>query len=164
MTPCAIYPGSFDPITNGHVDIIRRAAQLFDTLYVGVGVNSAKRYTFEENERVRMVQQACGEVGLSGITVHSFAGLVTDYARSIDATVIVRGLRTITDFEYEFQFAHVTRCLCPELEVVLLPTTEDNSFVSSSLVKELARHGSAERFVPKCVVPWLGRCGQYVTR
>jgi len=152
----ALYPGSFDPITNGHLDIIKRALRLFDRVYVGVGLNSAKPGLFPVTTRVDLIKQACREAKIGNqhsLEVGSFEGLVTTCATQIEAIAIIRGLRTITDFEYEFQFAHVTRKLCPEIEIVLLPTTEENSYVSSSLVKELYKHyGAIDSFVPSCVL------------
>ncbi len=154
----AIYPGSFDPITNGHLDIIRRAAQLFDQLRVGIGINSGKSGMFNADERAELIKQACDAIDLPPDVVHidAFKGLVTDYAKQSNAMAIVRGMRTISDFEFEFQFAHVTRQLHPGIEVVLLPTVEENSYVSSSLVKEIAKHGGdLKSFVPPCVAEAL---------
>lgn len=150
----AIYPGSFDPITNGHLDIIRRAAALFDQLRVGIGINSQKSGMFNADERADLIKEACDSVDLPADVVHidAFKGLVTDYAEQAGAMAIVRGLRTISDFEFEFQFAHVTRQLKPGIEVVLLPTVEENSYISSSLAKDLARNGAdLAKFVPACV-------------
>lgn len=157
-TKVVIYPGSFDPITMGHMDIIRRAVALFGDLYVGVGVNVGKSSLFTTDERADLIHQACLECELPPGSVHinAFRGLVTDYAEQTGAVAIVRGMRTISDFEFEFQFAHVTRSIRPGLEVLFLPTTEQNSFVSSSMVKELARHGGdVTPFVPKCVADAL---------
>lgn len=154
----AIYPGSFDPITNGHLDIIRRAANLFDQLRVGIGVNAKKGGMFNADERAELIKQCCDEIDLPADVVHidAFKGLVTDYASQANAMAIVRGMRTISDFEFEFQFAHVTRQLLPGIEVVLLPTVEENSYVSSSLVKEIAQHkGNLAPFVPACVAEAL---------
>jgi pantetheine-phosphate adenylyltransferase len=154
----AIYPGSFDPITNGHLDIIRRAAALFDQLRVGIGINAQKSGMFNADERAELIKQACDGVDLPPDVVHidAFKGLVTDYAVQANAVAVVRGLRTISDFEFEFQFAHVARQLKPGIEIVLLPTVEENSYVSSSIVKELARHGGdLEKFVPACVLAAL---------
>lgn len=151
----AVYPGSFDPVTNGHLDIIRRAAHLFDQLYVGVGVSPHKSCMFPTATRVNLIEQACYVLNDSWpdrVHVDKFEGLVADYAEKVGAMAIVRGLRTITDFEFEFQFAHVTRQLKPGIEIVLLPTVEENSYVSSSIVREIARHGGdLSKFVPPCV-------------
>jgi len=154
----AIYPGSFDPITNGHLDIIKRGALLFDQLRIGIGINVRKQGMFNADERAELIKLACDSLDLPTGTVHidAFQGLVTDYAEQAGASVIVRGLRTISDFEFEFQFAHVTRRLRPRLEIVLLPTIEEHSYVSSSLVRELAQHGGdLDLFVPPCVAEAL---------
>ncbi len=154
----AIYPGSFDPITNGHLDIIKRAANLFDQLRVGIGINTKKTGMFNADERADLIKKACDDIDLPPDVVHidAFKGLVTDYASQAGAIAIVRGMRTISDFEFEFQFAHVTRQLHPGIEVVLLPTVEENSYVSSSLVKELAQlKGKLSSFVPPCVAEAL---------
>ena len=143
----AIVPGSFDPVTNGHVDIIERASRLFRTVHVAVADNSAKRATFTRSERVAMITQACGH--LTNVTVGWFDGLLVEYARAIGARAIVRGLRAVSDFEYELQMAHTNTCLAPEVETVFMPTRADYSFLSSSIVKEIARlGGSVEGLVP----------------
>ena len=154
----AIYPGSFDPITNGHLDIIKRAAALFDQLRIGIGVNTRKQTMFNADERAGLIKECCDSLDLPADVVHidAFKNLVTDYAHQAGAIAIVRGMRTISDFEFEFQFAHVTRRMRPGLEVVLLPTVEEHSYVSSSLVKEIAQHkGDLSPFVPECVAEAL---------
>ncbi len=143
----AIVPGSFDPVTNGHIDVIERASRLFRTVRVAVADNSAKRPTFSRDERVGMLTEACGH--LSNVTIGWFDGLLVEYARAISAHAIVRGLRAVSDFEYELQMAHTNRCLAPEVETVFMPTRTDYSFLSSSIVKEIARlGGSVEGLVP----------------
>lgn len=150
----AVYPGSFDPITLGHLDIIKRATRLFDDVRVGIGVNTNKVGSFNTDERAELIKKACEEADLplDSIHVDAFKGLVYDYAQQAGAIAIVRGLRALTDFEYELQFAHVIKRMCPFIEPVFMMTAEDNSYVSSSLVKELASHGGdISSFVPKCV-------------
>ena len=151
MCACkAVVPGSFDPVTNGHVDIIERACKLFRNVHVAVAVNSAKQPLFTRDERVAMLEDACAH--LSGVTIGTFEGLLAEYATAIHACVIVRGLRAVSDFEYELQMAHTNRCLAPGIETVFVPTRTDNSFLSSSIVKEIARlGGSVEGLVPDCV-------------
>ena len=135
----ALYPGSFDPVTLGHLDIIRRAAPLFATLQVAVLRNPSKQTLFSEADRVAMLRAETGD--LPTVTVSAFDGLLVDYARRCGARVIVRGLRAITDFEYEFQMALMNRTLAPELDTVYLMTSQQYSYISSQMVKEIARFG-----------------------
>ena len=135
----AIYPGSFDPITLGHVDVARRAARLFDELVVAVydGTEKAGRL-FDTEERLALARAAFDE---PNIRVERFAGLTVEYARALGATTIVRGLRAVSDFEYEFKLAHMNDHLAPEIEVVCLMTSSRHSFISSSLIREVAALG-----------------------
>jgi pantetheine-phosphate adenylyltransferase len=137
----AIYPGSFDPVTNGHLDILARAARLFDEVRVAIGVNSAKRAVFDADERQRLLDIVCG--GMPGVVVDRFTGLLVQYALSHGACAIIKGLRAVSDFEYEFQQAQINRRLCPEIDTVFIMTSTDYSYLSSSVVKEIARHGGA---------------------
>jgi pantetheine-phosphate adenylyltransferase len=150
----AVYPGSFDPITYGHLDIIKRATKLFDHVRIGIGINSKKSGTFSTDERAELIKKACEDqdLPLEAIHVDAYKGLVYDYAEQAGAVAIIRGLRALTDFEYELQFAHVIKRMCPSIEPVFMMTAENNSYVSSSLVKELAQHGAdISSFVPPCV-------------
>jgi pantetheine-phosphate adenylyltransferase len=143
----AVYAGSFDPVTNGHLDIIERASPLFTTLVVAVGVNPRKPAAFDRHERVRMLCEVTSH--LRNVRVESFDGLLVEYARSLGARVIVRGLRAFADFEYETQQLLMNKRLRPEIETVFLVTSAQYSFVSSSLVKEVAQlGGSLEGLVP----------------
>ncbi|MFH7585816.1 pantetheine-phosphate adenylyltransferase [Oceanimonas smirnovii] len=152
MSIRVIYPGTFDPITNGHLDLIERASQLFDEVVVGVAFSPSKRPMFELDERVALVQEVIAHAQLSNVTVAGFSGLLVDFARDHNATVLVRGLRAVSDFEYEFQLANMNRRLMPELESVFLTPAEENSFISSTLVKEVAIHGGdISQFVPEAV-------------
>jgi pantetheine-phosphate adenylyltransferase len=152
----AIYPGTFDPITNGHVDIVRRALSLFDRIVVAVAENSRKKPLFPLLRRVRMIREVMG--GLPNVEVDSFDGLLVDYVRQRQSGFIIRGLRAVADFEYEFQFAHMNRQLAPEVETIFLMTNEDNFFVSSSLVREVAAMGGdISRVVPPSVAKELKR-------
>jgi pantetheine-phosphate adenylyltransferase len=135
----AVYPGSFDPITNGHSDIVRRASGLFDEVVVALAVNMRKKPLFSLRERMRMIRDAVG--GSPRIDVDAFQGLLVDYARTRGARFLIRGLRAVADFEYEFQFAHMNRQLAPDIETIFLPTNEENFYVSSSLVREVAAMG-----------------------
>ena len=134
----AVYPGSFDPVTRGHEDLIRRSLAFVDRVVVAVAENAAKQPLFSVAERVALLREA---VQLPGIEVRSFQGLLVDFARSVGAAVIVRGLRAVSDFEYEFQMALMNRNLDPKLETVFLVPAFDLTYLSSSLVREVARYG-----------------------
>jgi pantetheine-phosphate adenylyltransferase len=150
----AIYPGSFDPITNGHWDIMRRALGLFDHVVVALAVNVHKRPLFPLATRIRMIREVVGKN--PGVEVDSFHGLLVDYARSRGARFLIRGLRAVADFEYEFQFAHMNRQLAPDIETIFLPTNEENFYVSSSLVREVGMMGGdVSRLVPRAVLQTL---------
>ena len=136
MTNKLSYPGTFDPITNGHTDLIGRAARLFDEVVVGVANSPSKRPLFDLAERVLLAQQVTAH--LPNVKVVGFSGLLVDFAREQQANVLIRGLRAVSDFEYEFQLANMNRRLMPELESVFLTPAEENSFISSTLVKEVA--------------------------
>jgi len=169
----AIYPGSFDPITNGHLDVIRQASALFDELIVAVGINYKKSGLFTPAHREVLISESieselcCGEV----VTTECFDGLVVDFAAQVGAEVLVRGLRSVTDFEFEFQFATACRSMCPELKIAYFMTDAKHLFVSSSLVKEIAEKAANDtlhhrlcRMVPPPVMKALAehlRCGNY---
>jgi pantetheine-phosphate adenylyltransferase len=149
----AIYPGTFDPITNGHVDIATRAASLFDHLVVAVYDRPLKNLLFPTSERVAMAQRA---LELSNVTVKSYSGLTVSFARSMGARVIVRGLRVLSDFELEFQMALTNRKLAPEIETICLMTRGENTFLSSSIAKEVALVGGCvDEMVPPHVAEAL---------
>lgn len=146
----AIYPGSFDPVTLGHLDIIHRASLLFDSVIVAVAHNEAKSPLFSTPERMEMIRDATGH--LPGVTVKSLEGLLVESARTEDAFVVIRGLRAISDFEFEFQMALMNRRLEPRLETIFLTPKEDYTFLSSRIVKEVARlGGDVGPFVPPAV-------------
>lgn len=143
----AVYPGSFDPITNGHLDIIERASRLYDKLIVGVLSNGNKNPLFTSDERMQMIREVTKH--LDNVEVDTFEGLLVDFANSKNATVIVKGLRTVADFEYEFQMALLNKTLNPEYETMFMMTNTKYSYISSSMVKELARfHGDLTGLVP----------------
>ena len=143
----AICPGSFDPITLGHLDVIKRAASLFDKVVVVVMVNASKMPAFTIEERVDFIRRSIRD--LPGVEVDTYAGLLADYAAKKDADAIVKGLRVMSDFEYEFQMALTNMSLNPRTETIFLPASTDCMFLSSSMVKEVARHGrDVSRFVP----------------
>mgnify|MGYP001094034942 CR=1 FL=1 len=147
----AIYPGSFDPVTLGHLDIIRRAAQTVDELIVGVLNNGSKTPLFTIDERVGMLREVTE--GLSNVKVMSFSGLLVDFARQTEATIVVRGLRAISDFEYELQMAQTNHNLNPRVDTMFLATGLEYSYLSSTIVKEVAFFdGDIREFVPESVV------------
>jgi pantetheine-phosphate adenylyltransferase len=135
----AIYPGSFDPTTNGHMDIIRRAAEFVDRLVVGVLENPSKTPVFSTAERMAQLKELTAD--MPNVEVMTFSGLTVDFARSIGATLIIRGLRAVTDFEYEFQMALTNRNLANEVETLFIPTSAHCLYLSSSMVKEIAMFG-----------------------
>lgn len=136
----AVYPGTFDPITNGHLDILERSLRIFDRVIVAIATNPRKTPLFTVDERIGFISEAMGDHG-DKLTFDSFHGLLVEYCKSRGATCIVRGLRALADFEYEFQFAHMNRRLAPGLDTVFFMTDESNHYVSSSLVKEVASFG-----------------------
>lgn len=150
----AIYPGSFDPITNGHLDVLQRAVGLFDELVVAVARDNAKQSLFSVDERVQMIQEAT--VQHERIRVVPFEGLLVDFAQREGAVALVRGLRAVSDFEFEFQLALMNRKLSPNLETVFLMPREELTYISSRLVKEIARlGGDIHQFVPRNVASAL---------
>ena len=147
----AIYPGTFDPITNGHTDLVARAAKMFDEVILAVAHNPNKKPFFELEQRVEIAKSILSH--LDNVTVIGFSGLLADLAREQNSHVLVRGLRAVSDFEFEFQLANMNRRLNKELETVFLTPAEKNSFISSSLVKEVAIHGGdVHEFVDPTVV------------
>ncbi|WXR61552.1 pantetheine-phosphate adenylyltransferase [Peptostreptococcaceae bacterium AGR-M142] len=154
MTNIAIYPGSFDPITNGHLDIIRRASKLCDKLIVAVLVNSSKKNLFTFDERIHMIEDAISD--LDNVCVKTFSGLLVDYCTENNVNAIIRGLRAVSDFEYELQMAQMNRKLEDNVETIFLTASTKYSFLSSSIVKEIARYkGNIEELVPKKACEYL---------
>jgi pantetheine-phosphate adenylyltransferase len=147
----AICPGSFDPVTMGHLDIVRRAANMFDHVVVAVMVNPSKQPSFTLEERIDLLKRAT--VGIPRLELVGFDGLLADYARERQAAAIVKGLRAVSDFEYEFQMALTNKKLNPELETVFLTTSAENMYLSSSIVKQVAQFGGdISNFVPACIL------------
>jgi pantetheine-phosphate adenylyltransferase len=156
MTIKAIYPGTFDPVTNGHSDLIERASHLFSEVIVGVAASPSKKPRFDLAQRVAMIEEVSQH--LPNVTVVGFSGLLVDFAEKNNAKVLIRGLRAVSDFEYEFQLANMNRRLSPELESVFLTPSEGNSFISSTLVKEVSLHnGDVSQFVHPIVKAALGQ-------
>ena len=148
----AVYPGTFDPLTRGHEDLVRRAATVFDALIVGVADSKAKRTFFTLHERVEMAREVLGD--LPNVQVAGFGGLLIDFIRQHDARVVLRGLRAVSDFEYEFQLAGMNRSLYPDFETMFLTPSEQHMFISATLVREIALLGGD---VAKFVHPLVGK-------
>lgn len=149
-TNCVIYPGTFDPITNGHVDLTERAARLFDTVVVAIAHSEKKTPLFSLEERVELCRSSLDH--LDNVQVEGFSNLLTDFAQSRGARCVLRGLRAVADFEYEFQLANMNRAINPEFESVFLTPSEHLSYISSSLVREIAAlQGDITPFVPEQV-------------
>ena len=143
----AIYPGSFDPVTLGHIDVIKRASKLFDHLIIGVLNNRAKTPLFSVEERVKMLEEMTKN--MTGVKVVPFEGLLVDFAKEMSAGIVVRGLRAVTDFEYELQIAQTNHVENPEVETIFLTTSLQYSYLSSTIVKEFASYGGdISKFVP----------------
>lgn len=150
MSKIALYPGSFDPVTNGHLDIIQRSLPLFDKLIIAVNNNPLRPFLFSAQERVEMIIEALAPS--KKIEVESFTGLLVNYARKKKASFIIRGLRALSDFEYEFQMYLMNKKLNPQIEIVYFMTNQEYSYLSSSIIKEIAKLGGATtNFVPSIV-------------
>lgn len=157
MSTIAIYPGSFDPITFGHLDIIERGSQLFDRLIVAVLVNPQKNPMFTVEKRIQQICQCTTE--MNNVEVDSFNGLTVNYAKMRQARILIRGLRVLSDFEKELQMAHTNKTLSGEIETVFLATSNEYSFLSSSVVKEIAKFGgSIDHLVPEHVAIDIHKC------
>jgi len=158
----AIYPGSFDPITNGHLDVVQRAATLFDEVIVAVARDNNKSSLFSIEERVELLRETLGSLGLTNVRVTAFEGLLVHFAQQEKAAALVRGLRAVSDFEFEFQMALMNRKLDPGLETMFLMPREELTYISSRIVKEIARlGGDVEMFVPHNVAIALrGKLGK----
>lgn len=146
----AVYPGTFDPLTRGHEDLVRRASALFDSLIVGIADSSAKHPFFTRQERIELANEALADLG--NVKVVGFSGLLINFVREHGARVILRGLRAVSDFEYEFQLAGMNRSLYPDLETIFLTPSEQHMFISATLVREIAiLGGDVSKFVPPVV-------------
>lgn len=149
-----VYPGSFDPVTLGHLDIIKRSSKIVDRLIIGVLNNSAKKPVFTAEERVHMLELVIKDI--PNATVETFDGLTVEFAKSLGATVMFRGLRAVTDFEYEIQIAQTNHALNPDIDTVFLTTSVKYSYLSSSIVKEVASYeGDISKFVPGEILPFV---------
>jgi pantetheine-phosphate adenylyltransferase len=154
MEKIAIYPGTFDPITNGHIDVIDRASKMFDKVIVVIAINSKKACLFSETERFDMAKESLKHI--ENVTVELHQGLTVDYARKVNATSIVRGIRAVSDFEYEFQIALMNRKLNPEVNTIFLLPHEKYTYLNSSIIRELSRYNEdVSEFVPDVVANML---------
>lgn len=153
MGKIALFPGSFDPITNGHIDLLERASKLFDKVIVTVAVNNNKKSVFNGPERVALIRECVGEKDWKGqIEIEEFTGLLIDFAKKKKVNVLLRGVRQISDFEYEFRMALTNRRLAPDIDTIFLMPDEQLTFISASIVKEIAYWGGdLSSFVPSCV-------------
>ncbi len=150
----AIYPGSFDPITYGHLDILKNAAGIFDKVIIAVAHNGEKRGFLSTQERVRLIKESVK--GMPNVKVDSFEGLTIEYAKKIGANVLIRGLRAVSDFEYEMQLSQTNSALCDEIKTVFLTTKPEYNFISSSTIKEILQNGGdISKFVPEPVFKFL---------
>ena len=159
----AVYPGTFDPVTNGHLDVIKRGSLVFDTLVVSVGCNPLKEALFSVEERMEMIREQVAD--LKNVEIDSFSGMLVDYLKKQKTTIILRGIRTVSDFEYEFQRALTNRVLNKEVETVFVMTSEQYSFLNSTLIKEaVSLGGSVSQFVPPGVERRLTQKFKHVYR
>jgi pantetheine-phosphate adenylyltransferase len=153
---CAIYPGSFDPVTNGHLDVVERARKLFDEVIVAVAHNDEKQPLFSLEERLDLLGKTVGKI--DNVRIAQFKGLLVEFARAEKAGAVIRGLRAVSDFEFEFQMALMNRKLDTSVETIFLMPKEDYTYLSSRIVKEIARlRGDVSSFVPTCVAEALSR-------
>lgn len=162
MSVIAVYPGTFDPITNGHSDLVQRASKLFDQVIVGIAANPAKAPLFNLEQRVKMAETVLE--GIPNVVVQGFSALLVDFVAQQNAQVILRGLRAVSDFEYEMQLASMNRQLDHRIETVFMTPADETSFISASLVKEIALHGGdVSQFVHKIVVEELRNVVDIIT-
>lgn len=152
----AVYPGSFDPVTKGHLDILERASSMFDKVIIAVLKNNSKKSYLPTSDRVELIKKSIEDIGLLNVEVGSFDGLTIDYARKMGAKFLIRGLRAVSDFEYEMQLSQTNQAIAPEIGTVFLITKPKYNFISSGIVKELSSLGQdVSKFVPKSVVEYL---------
>ncbi|MEZ8729965.1 pantetheine-phosphate adenylyltransferase [Vibrio splendidus] len=154
MNKKVLYPGTFDPLTNGHLDLIERASKMFDEVIIAVAASPSKNTMFTLEERVRFCKEVTQH--LDNVTTQGFSGLMVDFAKEVEANVLIRGLRTTVDFEYEFGLTNMYRRLMPGLESVFLTPAEEHAFISSTIVREVAIHGGdVTQFVPDIIAKAL---------
>lgn len=158
MGRTAIYPGSFDPITKGHLDVLSKASQMFDKVIIAVLKNDSKKGFLPTEDRVRLIEEALKEMNLANVEVDSFDGLTIEYAKKVGSDILIRGLRAVSDFEYEMQLSQTNSALAPSITTVFLITKPKYNFISSSTVKEIAKYsGDISKFVPESVVKYFNK-------
>lgn len=156
MKKTAIYPGSFDPVTKGHLDVLHKASLMFDKVIIAVLKNDAKKGFLPTADRVSLIQDALKEMNLDNVEVDSFDGLTIEYAKKVGSDILIRGLRAVSDFEYEMQLSQTNNSLAPNITTVFLITKPKYNFISSSTVKEIAKYGGdISKFVPESVVKYF---------
>ncbi|MFA6756025.1 MAG: pantetheine-phosphate adenylyltransferase [Bacilli bacterium] len=152
----AVYPGSFCPLTNGHIDIIKRACKVFDKVIILVAVNKDKKYSISVNDRVKLIKEAT--IDMDNVSVDSYDGLTMNYARNVHAVALIRGLRVVSDFEYEWQYAAANEYIDSNIEIVFFMAHKETNFISSSTINELFNSGvDISPLVPKCVLDYLNK-------
>lgn len=156
MGKTAIYPGSFDPVTKGHLDVLAKASKMFGKVIIAVLKNDSKKGFLPTADRVALIQEAVKEMGLDNVEVDSFDGLTIEYAKKVGSDILIRGLRAVSDFEYEMQLSQTNNSLAPSITTVFLITKPKYNFISSSTVKEIAKYnGDISKFVPESVVKYF---------
>ena len=156
MARTAVYPGSFDPITKGHLDVLKKASKMFDRVIIAVLKNDAKKGFLPTEDRIALIKEALKEMDLHNVEVDSFDGLTIEYAKHVGSDILIRGLRAVSDFEYEMQLSQTNSALAPSLTTVFLITKPKYNFISSSTVKEIAKYGGdISKFVPESVVKYF---------
>ena len=163
MGKTAVYPGSFDPITKGHLDVLKKASKMFDRVIIAVLNNDAKKGFLPTEDRIALIEEALKEMELHNVEVDSFDGLTIEYAKHVGSDILIRGLRAVSDFEYEMQLSQTNSALAPSLTTVFLITKPKYNFISSSTVKEIAKYGGdISKFVPESVVKYFNKLNNQI--
>jgi pantetheine-phosphate adenylyltransferase len=158
MNKTAVYPGSFDPITKGHLDVLSKASKMFDKVIIAVLKNNGKSGFLPTEDRIALIENSLKEMDITNVRVDSFDGLTIEYAKKVNSDILIRGLRAVSDFEYEMQLSQTNNALAPSITTVFLITKPKYNFISSSTVKEVAKYnGDISKFVPTCVVEYFNK-------